>query len=279
MREAHGEDVAEVTQGDEGGEGPRACALAKDVLEEDGGDEDLCAGNVLLGDGGKIGHVGEDVKDGDAADGQGRCDGEGAARVLELRDDVVCVLPPLVRVDDVEERVGVRVRAAVAAVSLAGVEGEGVPEVVRVVHEAVAGQRCEAGAHDEEQDHDLEDTEDVEEADSPLGRCGVKNTGECDARDTEATGGPAIGLAAAGGVEDVPSKGEGVARGEAEEQHLGGEDAGGEVLWAAVGALEVVLFAAGARDGEAELEEDGEAAEGEDAADDPQEEGDADGAG
>jgi sirohydrochlorin ferrochelatase len=46
-----------------------------------------------------------------------------------------------------------------------------------------------------------------------------------------------------------------------------------------VHALEVVLLAAGARDREAELEEDRQAREGEETTDYPEEERDADGAG
>lgn len=58
-----------------------------------------------------------------------------------------------------------------------------------------------------------------------------------------------------------------------------GEDAGGEIARVAVDALEVVLFSARTRDGEAVFEEDREACEGDNAADEPQDEGDADGAG
>lgn len=67
--EADGKHVAEIGQGDEGGQTARACAVAEDVAEEDAGYDGFAAREVFFGDRGEVGDVGKDVEDGGAADG------------------------------------------------------------------------------------------------------------------------------------------------------------------------------------------------------------------
>lgn len=277
MGKAHSQDVAEVAQRDKHGKDADAGAVAKHVLEKHPRDDGVRRRELRLWNRRKIRHVGEHIQDRHPPDGQRRGNGQRAARVADLAEHVVCILPALVAVDDVEQGVGVLVGAA-AAVALAALDAEGVLKVLRVRDLAVAGEGGEAGADDEEEHDDLEDAEDVEQADAPLGRDGVERHGEGGAGDADGAAFVRVLELVAGGVEDEAAKGEAVARGEAEEDHLRGEHARGHVLGVAVDVLEVVLFAAGAGDGEAVLEPDAEAGKGQDAADDPEDQADADGA-
>lgn len=67
------------------------------------------------------------------------------------------------------------------------------------------------------------------------------------------------------GVKDVATEGERVSRREAEEDHLRGEHAGGEVLGVLVDVLEVVLLTTGARNGKTEFKPYAETAAGQEA--------------
>ena len=130
----------------------------------------------------------------------------------------------------------------------------------------MSGEGSESRKDDEEEHDDLEDTEDVEKTDAPLGRDGVQEHGKSDTDDADAAGLVIVTGPAAGSVEYVATEGEGVSGREAEEQHLRGQDAGGQVSRTAVDAFEIILFAAGSGDGEAEFEVDAETGEGDDAA-------------
>ncbi|QBZ65566.1 hypothetical protein PoMZ_12528 [Pyricularia oryzae] len=210
VRKADGQDVAEVGQGDKGRQSGAAGTDSKHVAEEDARHDHLGLGQFRLWDGGKVGHVGEHVEDGGTADGQGHGDGERLARVLELADHVVGVLPALEAVDDVQQRIRVRVRPA-AAVAVSRLDGKGVVKVARVVDQPVAGQRGEARKDYEQQDDDLEHAQDVEQADAPLGQHDVQQDGKGDAGDGDAAGLPVVrrDLAeTAGGEQDVAAKGE-----------------------------------------------------------------------
>jgi hypothetical protein len=102
VRKADGEHVTQVAEGHENGQAAGGSAVTKHVPEEYTGDDNVRGSEVGLGDGSEVGDVGQDVKNGHATDSQGSRNGQGAAGILNLAEDVVCVLPALVAVDDVE---------------------------------------------------------------------------------------------------------------------------------------------------------------------------------
>lgn len=274
MGEADGQDVAEVAESDKDGQHASSSAVAKDVAEEEAGHDDVGSGKVVGGDGGKIGDGGEDVEHGAEADGERAGHHEGAARIADLGQHVVGVFPALEAVDDAEQgrRVGIGATAAVAA-EIAQVEEP--VKVVGVGHATVAGEGGEAGDDDEGQHADLEDAEHVEQPDAPLRRHRVQGDDGDDQHDADGAGQPAVGgphgAAVAGGIQNVAAKGERVAGREAQQDHLRCQHAGGQQRRPAVDALEIVLLAARARDGQAELEVRAEAGHDDDASHEPEE--------
>ena len=82
--ETDGEDVAEIAQGDKGGEAAGAGAVAEDVAEEEAGNYDFGFREVGFWNRGEVGDVCEDVEDCGAADGEGGGPGEGFTRVADF---------------------------------------------------------------------------------------------------------------------------------------------------------------------------------------------------
>lgn len=276
MRKADGEHVAQIAETHERREDGGAGTLTKHVAEEESGDEGLGPGELATVDGGKVGDVGEDVEDRDASN-RDRCgDGKRLARVLQLGDNIVGVLPAFVAVDDVEQGVGVCLRTTVA-VAISLLELERIIEVVRVGHAAAAGEGSKSREDDEEENKDLENAEHVEQTDSPFGKRSMKHDGKGDTSNAETPSLPAIVTTPTGGVEHISAKSKRIAGREAQQEHLRCEDAGGQIPGALVDALEVVLLTTRPGDRQAELEEDAETAECEDAAHDPKDEADAHG--
>lgn len=265
LGEDDAEDVAKGGEGDKDGEGALG-RLAVHVAEERGGNEALGLEHLRLGDGGKVGDVGEHVEDRDGADGEGRGKLEGARRVLGLAEGVVGVAVPDEAPDDVVEGRHDAVGAAVGALK----------GIVQVVDFANLFQIGERGDNDEDNDENLDYAEQVLQADAPFEGGAVDDKGDRQAGEGDAALVPAGDLDA-GGVQDVLAKDDRVAGGPAEEDNVAGVEASGEELGAAVDELEVVLLAAIARHAGAELEVDGGARGGDDGAEDPDEEAEADG--
>jgi len=272
LREDDGEHVAEGGQRDEDRE--RALGLLAEDVAEEGGGEDAARGDDLLArHGGEVGDVREHVEDGDQAKGERRGDLERAHGVLRLGQGVVRVAVADVRPDDVVQRGDDAVRAARRA-------GEGVGEVVGLLDAGlqVAREGGEAGADDDEEDDELDDAEEVLQAQAPVQGEAVDQEGGRDAGEPDAALVPAVDLDVRR-VQDVLAEDDGVRAGPAEEDDVGGVHGGGEEARLAEDVLEVVLLAAVAREARAELEIDGEAGGGDEHAGDPDEEGEADGAG
>lgn len=105
----------------------------------------------------------------------------------------------------------------------------------------------------------------------------MDDEGGRDAGQADATLVPGRGLGARG-TQDVLAEDDRVASGPAEQDHVGGVERGREEGRLAEDVLEDVLLAAVARDARAELDVDGRAGSGDQRADEPHEEGEADGA-
>lgn len=161
MRKAHSQDIAQVTQAHENRQTAGTRAVPEHIAEEKTSNENLRGSKVRLGDRSEVSNVGEEVENGDTTDCDGSGDGKGLAWVLELADDVVCVLPAFVAVDYVEESVGVGV-CTTTAVSLAFFDCKGVFEVLRVGNTTVSSESSEASEDDDKENNDLEDTKDIE---------------------------------------------------------------------------------------------------------------------
>lgn len=250
--------AAQATNGDKHRQCLDRGGLAKHVLEKESGNQQLRLYNVRLSHGCKVGDVGQHVQHRDGADGQRRRNGERPPRVAHLAEDVVGALPPAIGVDDAEDGIRVGPEAAGAVARHVGA-GEGVLKVVRVVRATVTRQRGEAREDNDEHHDNLEDAHQVHQTDAPFREQAVYEDRQGDAGDADAPGDPALARhPRAACVDDELAKRNGLPGGESEERHLGGEDAGCEVLWLAEDALEVVLFAARSGDGEAEFEIDGQ---------------------
>lgn len=104
----------------------------------------------------------------------------------------------------------------------------------------------------------------------------MQQDGKCDTDQADGPDHVRVRLLVPAREHDVLAEGEGVAGREAEDDHLDEEDAGGEELGTLVHPLQVVFLAAGPGDPEAEFEVDAQAAQGEDAAENPVQERDPD---
>lgn len=148
VSESDSQNVAQVTESDEDRKGLDTGALTKNVLEENTSDKNLRGSNFALGDSGEIGNVGQDVKNGDAGNGDRSGDGQGTARILKFAHDVIGVFPTLVTVDNVEQGVGVSI-STTTAVCLSRFNAEGVLEVLGIRDVAMTGKGGKTGEDDE----------------------------------------------------------------------------------------------------------------------------------
>lgn len=100
----------------------------------------------------------------------------------------------------------------------------------------------------------------------------MKNDSKGNASNSNATSLPAVRSLPAGGKEDISTESQGVSRREAKQDHLGSQDAGGQVSRSTVDTLEVILLTARSRNCEAKFKEHAETAKGEESADHPEHE-------
>jgi hypothetical protein len=268
MGERNSQNIAQITQRHKGRQTSRRSTLPKYIPEEETSDDDFRLGKVRLGDGCEIGHVSEDVKNRDATYSDRRCDGEGFSRIFQFAEDVVCVFPAFVTVDDVKESVGVGV-CATAAIAVAIFNTEGVVEVVRIRDASMAGKGCEAREDDKKKNNHFKYAQNVEESNTPFGKRAVKKYGKGDACHSYTSRFPPVGCFPPRCIEDVPSKSERVTRRKAKKDHLTCQDTSSQVFRVSIDPLEIILFAARSRNRETEFQKHAETAKSQEATDDP----------
>lgn len=255
------QDVAKGRQGDENGEsslGP----LTKHVSEEGGGNKSLGFENLLLGHTGKIRNVGEHVQDGDGTNGQGSGNLESSGRVLGLAEGVVRVAVADETPDDVVER-------SDYTIGTAGSSLKGIVKTVDLLDLLDVGQ----GRDDDDDDNaNLDDTQKVLKTQPPLQGSAVDQKGRGDTSHGNASLVPIRNLDS-GGVENVLAKDDRVTGRPAQQDDIGGVHARHEEARLAVDVFQVVLLAAVLGEASAEFHVDCRAGPGDDAAGDPEEEG------
>lgn len=261
------QDVAKSRQGDENGQrslGP----LAKHVSEERGGNKSLGFENLLLGHAGKIRNVGEHVQDRDGADGQGSGNPESPGRVLGLAEGVVCVAVADEAPNDVVKR-------GDYAVGTAGGALKGMVKAVDLLDLFDIGQRRN---DDNDDNADLDNAQHVLKTQSPFQSGAVDQESRRDTSHSNASLVPIRNLDPRS-VENVFAKDHRVAGRPAQQDDIGGVHARYEEARLAVDVFQVVLLAAVLGQAGAEFHVDRRAGPGDDAAGDPEEEGEAHAAG
>jgi hypothetical protein len=271
LREDDTENVSKGRQSDKDGQGTLS-SVTHDVAEQRGSDETLRGDNLGLGDGGKVGNVGEDVQDRDGDDGDGSSNLEGALRVSGLAQGVVGVAVTDETPNDVVQGGNDTISAGLWAV-------KGIVEVVGLLIKLdVSTEGDKAGNDDDQDDDDLDYAQDVLKTKTPLESSAMDDKGDSDTGQTDTTLVPTVDLLV-GGVEDVLAKDDRVSRGPTHEDDIKGVHGGDQELGLAVDVLEVVLFTSVLGDTGTPFEVDGRTGSGDDGADDPHEESQADTAG
>lgn len=261
------QDVTKGRQGDEDGErslGP----LAKHVSEKRGGNKALGLENLLLGHAGKVRNVGEHVQDRDGADGQGRGNPEGSGRVLGLAEGVVCVAVADETPDDVVKR----------GDDTIGTTGGALKGIVKAVDLLDLFDIGQGRNDDNDDDANLDDSQEVLKTQSPLHSSAVNQEGSRDTSHGNTSLVPIRNLDPRR-VEDVFAKDHRVTSRPAQENDIGGVHARHEEARLAVDVFEVVLLAAVLGEAGAPFHVDCRAGPGDEAAGDPEEEGEAHAAG
>lgn len=253
MSKAYSEHVPNVAQRNECGKAPGGNALSKDVAEEEASNDDLGLGQLCLGDGGKVGDVGQHVENGDTHHGDGCCDRQCPFGVLELSKDVVGVLPALVAVDDLQHCRGKSV-GTTAPVAIALLHGPNVVKVVRVWDQSIPSQGREARKDDDQKHENFEDSQRVGKSQPPLRESCVQADNEGDAQNRDGSSNPAIRQGVANREQHISAKSERVAGREAKKDHLDRENTGCQERWLLEDPFEVVLFAARQGDRKSEFQ-------------------------
>lgn len=267
LREDDTQDVAKGRQGNEHGErslGP----LAKHVSEERGGNKALGFENLRLGHTGKVRNVGEHVQDRDGADGQGSGNLEGSGWVLGLAEGVVCVAVANETPNDVVKR----------GDDTIGTTGSALKGVVQAVDLLDLFDIGQGGNDDNDDNANLDNTQNVLKTQSPLQSRAVNQESRRDTSHGNTSLVP-IGNLDPRSVEDVFAKDNRVTGRPAQENDIGGVHARHEEARLAVDVFQVVLLTAVLREAGAEFHVDCRAGPGDDAAGDPEEEGEAHAAG
>lgn len=267
LREDDTQDVAKGRQGDEHGERSLG-SLAKHVSKERGGNKALGFENLLLGHTGKVRNVGEHVEDRDGADGQGGGDPEGSGRVLGLAEGVVCVAVADETPDDVVKR----------SDDTIGTTGSALKGIVKAVDLLDLFDIGQGRNNDNDDNANLDNTQEVLKTQSPLQRSAVNQESSCDTSHSNTSLVPIRNLDSRR-VEDVFAKDHRVTSRPAQENDIGGVHACHEEARLAVDVFQVVLFAAVLGKTGTPFHVDCRAGPGDEAAGDPEEEGQAHAAG
>lgn len=160
--EAGGQHVAQITKADQRRQHPGRGGAAEHVAEEDAGDDDVGADELVPRHRGKVGHVDQQVEHGDGAESQRRGDRQRPLGILELGQDVVDRGRAAVGVAQPQEDRRVPVQVARAGA------GEQVLEVARVRALSLPGQSCEAGTNDDREQRELEERQSLDGPKTPF---------------------------------------------------------------------------------------------------------------